>query len=349
MIYIERKRNIDKEEWIKIIQHLHLYDQLLNSSKIIIKLNLASGSTADSQRHVVSDFELLSDLIKNINSMNQNAEIYIAEGDSTGYGFAFLKFKHLELLDRLKLYKHINDKVKLLDLSRDVLKKIYYKRFKYFNDNDKQLWLSQTLLESDFIISMSNLKTHSITKYSGACKNLFGCLPESDKSVFHPFIDKVIHDVTIAIKPHLNIVDGFFAMEGNGPVQGNDLVLGYRCFSNNPVEADIYSSYSVGINPLSIKYLKYLCESTGMDKNDILNYRQKIKYRFKKPQLFLRIMNAIGLTLQKAGQAIAKFGHNIHSCNNLIVLIVTILRPILIKLFNIDTLKTIKKKFQKWY
>jgi uncharacterized protein (DUF362 family) len=312
-------------------------------------VNFASGTSADPKKHIVTDLRLLADVVENIVKTNPIATIYIAESDSTGYGFAYLKFEHLELPESLGLNDSGLDNVQLLDLSRDKLSKVESKQFKYFASPDRQLWLSQTLMTSDFIISLSNLKTHSVTAYTGACKNLFGCLPDFDKSIYHPHIHKVIHDVTLAVMPTLSIVDAFYSMERNGPCSGHDISLGYRVFSDNAVEADIQAALSVGIKPISVKYIRYLSDTTGYSarKESIKSHDNVIV--LKKPQLFLRIMNFIGLAVQRIGQGISSFGHAIHTCNNPIVLVVTIMRPFLIRVFDMDKLKSMKKKFQKWY
>ena len=349
MTLINDTRRIDHKTWIGILDGLSLRDKLRRATNIIIKVNFASGTSADPQKHIISDLKFLADIIENIAEINPAAVIYIAESDSTGYGFAYLKFDHLDLPGSLGLRESVLACVRLLDLSRDKIVKMQSKQFRYFNNSDRQLWLSETLMTADFIISLSNLKTHSITAYTGACKNLFGCLPDFDKSIYHPYIHKVIHDVTLAVRPALNIVDAFYGMERNGPCLGSDISLGYRVFSDNPLEADINATLSVGIKPSSVKYIRFLSKSTGL-----LMTKEGIKYNgnvtvLRKPQLFLRVMNFLGLLAQRIGQGISSFGHSIHTCNNPIVLAVTIARPLLIKLFDVDKLKSLKKKFNKWY
>ena len=111
-------------------------------------------------------------------------------------------------------------------------------------------------------MSLSNSKTHMRTGFTGACKNLFGCLPALDKSLYHPQIHKVIHDLTIAISPQLSIVDAFYAMEGNGPSEGRAIDCGYLVFSSDATEADLCASESAGLIPAQIKYLSYLVQTT---------------------------------------------------------------------------------------
>ena len=68
---------------------------------------------------------------------------------------------------------------------------------------------------------------------------------------------------------------------------------------------------------------------------------------YKKPGMFLRVMNKIGLVIQKFGLHLETFGHRIHSCPTFMILIITIVRPILLKIFDYEKLKKWKRKVLK--
>lgn len=325
------------------MEKLGIKEQLTKASTILIKPNFAAGTYVDPKTHVISDMELLKSTIEFFFEANPNATIYIAESDSTGYGFAFLKFEHLNLPGCLNLKPEVLKRVKLLDMTRDRLEKVEDDRLLLYTTIDRQLWLSETLLHSDFIVSLSNLKTHAVTGYTGACKNLFGCLPDFDKSVNHPRIHKVIHDLVIAICPDLNVVDAFYGMERNGPVQGIDVNTGYRVFSEDAVEADIYAASTIGYQPQKVDYLRKLAKTKGVQ---IKSSAEVIK-QYEKVGIFLRVMNTIGLFFQRCGQSIANFGHRIHSCPTPLVLMITVFRPMLLKVFDYEKLKAWKRKILK--
>ena len=343
MIYLNKNREISFEEWRKIVTSLNLREKLDQARSIVIKPNFAAGTYADPKTHVMTDLRLLRSCIVFLADENPQAIIYIAEADSTCYGFAYLKFEHLGLPGSLDLPVSLMERVRLLDMSRDCLVKCCDAKFRLYTSIDRQLFLSKILMESDFFISLSNLKTHAVTGYTGACKNLFGCLPDFDKSVNHPRISKVIHDLVVAIKPNLNIVDAFYGMERNGPVQGKDVDSCYRVISDNAVEADIYAAKTIGYPTKKIGYLKLLCKTFGMT----LESDAKVVKKYAKPALFLRLMNAMGVAIQGFGQSMALFGHRIHSCPTPIALIITIARPILLKFFDYEKLKVWKRRIFK--
>lgn len=343
MIYINRNRAISYEEWIQIVKKLGLFTKLQNARSVVIKPNFAAGTYVDPTTHVMTDQELLHSAIEFVHTLNPEALIYIAESDSTGYGYAFLKFEHLALPRSLHLSASAEKKVGLLDMSRDRLIHVEDKRFIRYVNIDSQLWLSKTLREADFIINLSNLKTHTVTGYTGACKNLFGCLPDAEKYHNHPFIHQTIHDLVLAIRPDLNVVDAFYGMERNGPVQGIDVDTGYRVFSNDPLEADIYAATTIGYQPKKVKYLRLL--SKTLDKTTESD--ATLIKEYQKASGFVRTMNAVGLGIQRVGLAVETFGHRIHTCHNVVNLCITISRPVLLRLFDYEKLKAWKRKLLK--
>ena len=171
MICLNNNREIQFDEWQRIITSLNLSERLENAGSIVIKPNFAAGTYSNPNTHVMSDLSLLQSCVRFLLECNPKAVIYIAESDSTGYGFAYQKFEHLGLPDSLNLPPMSLNRIRMLDLSRDRLVRIENELFKHYVTIDHQLWLSRILMDSDFKISLSNLKTHAVTGYTGACKN----------------------------------------------------------------------------------------------------------------------------------------------------------------------------------
>jgi uncharacterized protein (DUF362 family) len=313
VVYIDNKPDLSMFDFQNILYELDLNNIYKNSRMIVIKVNLTSGSYIESSSHAITSMEFLKKLIIFILDSDPLKEIYIAESDDSNYGYAFLKFEHLNIPQIFELNEEQQKRVHILDLSRDRLKRVQNHSFKYFTDK-KQLWLSETLLKSDFTISLTNLKTHREVVFTGACKNLFGVLPEGSKWIYHPWIHNVIHDTVIAVKPSLSIVDGFYAMEGSGPVKGEPVDLGFRLWSDDPVQADIQACNMVGIKALSIKYLILLSSTLKLDhlKNEKC---EVIKKQIKRPRRNLCI--PIGLFIQSMGTYMQQFGCRVRSCSNL--------------------------------
>lgn len=317
-----------------ILKTLNQFECLRSAKNIIIKPNFAAGNQIDPNSHVVSDLNFILNLISFIKRINPYTNIRIAESDSTLYGFSFLKFQNLGI-SQLNI-----PGVSTLDLSRDILVKVNIPNARYFKNIDHQLWISKSLIESDFIISLANLKTHSITLFSGACKNLFGCLPNMNKEIYHIKLNDVIYDLVNAIRVNLSIVDGFFGLEENGPVQGLPVNLNFRVFSSSPICADIASCNAVGINFRKVKHLNLLYSSNPfpIDKEF---HKEEIIRKILLPPLWVRFFNFLGLFIQSIGYIIYDLGNRIHNADSPLQFIFILIRPVLLRFFKIETL-------QKW-
>lgn len=86
--------------------------------------------------------------------------------------------------------------------------------------------LPETVLSVDKIIYLPKLKTHYITKMTGAVKSAHGLQVDQEREKFHrENLHHKLVDLLRAIRPHLCIVDAITVMEGQGPAFGNPLDL----------------------------------------------------------------------------------------------------------------------------
>ena len=120
---------------------------------------------------------------------------------------------------------------------------------------NKKFTIAKGVLESDGLISISKLKTHGLSKMTGAVKNQFGCIPGPLKGEFHvklPDINKfakMLVDLNRFLKPRLFIMDGIYAMEGNGPRGGRPKKMNVLLFSSDPIALDATACRIVNLNP----------------------------------------------------------------------------------------------------
>ncbi len=119
----------------------------------------------------------------------------------------------------------------------------------------KQFEIAVGALEADGIVSLSKLKTHALTRMTGAVKNLFGCIPGMLKGEFHGRLTDVerfsamLVDLNRLLRPRLHIMDGIVAMEGNGPHNGRPRALRSLLFSTDPVALDAVMCRLVHLEP----------------------------------------------------------------------------------------------------
>lgn len=109
--------------------------------------------------------------------------------------------------------------------------------------------------EADFVISVAKMKTHGLTYYTGAVKNLFGVVPGLIKPVYHAkFPDKVafcemIVDLCELVSPGFSVIDGIVGMQGKGPSGGSAKEAGVLLASRNPHAADLAALRVMGLDP----------------------------------------------------------------------------------------------------
>ena len=123
------------------------------------------------------------------------------------------------------------------------------------------LYLPETLLDADLVVSMPKLKTHHWAGVTLSLKNMFGCLPGSvygwPKNVLHwAGIDESILDINSTLPgARFAIVDGIVGMEGNGPIQGDPKRCGALVFGSDAVAVDATAARLMTIDPRRIRYL----------------------------------------------------------------------------------------------
>jgi uncharacterized protein (DUF362 family) len=131
------------------------------------------------------------------------------------------------------------------------------------------LYLPETLLDADLVVSMPKLKTHKWVGATLAMKNMFGIVPGSvygwPKNVLHWHgVGASIIDVNAALTmPRFNIVDGIIGMEGNGPIQGDARQSGVLVFGADAVAVDATCARLMGLEPARMQYLQQAGEFLG--------------------------------------------------------------------------------------
>lgn len=107
------------------------------------------------------------------------------------------------------------------------------------------------IINADVIVNLCKLKSHSLTRMSGAVKNTFGTIPGLTKFEYHArFSDyadfnKMLVDLSAMLHartPMLDLCDAIIGMEGNGPTGGMPRKIGCILASRNPFALDTLAS-----------------------------------------------------------------------------------------------------------
>ncbi|MFT8888828.1 MAG: DUF362 domain-containing protein [Ethanoligenens sp.] len=122
------------------------------------------------------------------------------------------------------------------------------------------------IAEADVVISAAKLKTHAMTGFSGAVKNLFGSVPGLMKPEFHyRFPDKkdfghMLVDLCETVKPTFAFIDGIVGMEGNGPSGGKPKAAGITGAALNPYALDLVMARIIGFSAAEVPTLSTAIE-----------------------------------------------------------------------------------------
>lgn len=126
----------------------------------------------------------------------------------------------------------------------------------------KKLSILTPVAEADVVINIAKLKTHGMMVYTGAVKNLFGCIAGLSKAEYHfkmsdydEFANSVI-DICLAAKPTFHILDAVVGMERDGPTSGDPKHMGLLLSSPNPFELDLAALAIIQVSPQRVPVLK---------------------------------------------------------------------------------------------
>jgi uncharacterized protein (DUF362 family) len=128
--------------------------------------------------------------------------------------------------------------------------------------------LPKTLVKADSLVDVPVMKTHEFTTYSGAIKNLFGCIPNDRRIFLHPNFDMALHDLLVLLKPKFVIMDATVSMEGNGPNRGIAIPMNLILASNNLLATDKLCTEIMGIDWNDISYLKFIDKYLQREKTE---------------------------------------------------------------------------------
>ena len=155
----------------------------------------------------------------------------------------------------------------------------------------KKLLLPKTLLDADAIIDLPLMKTHEFVMYSGAIKNLFGCVPSNRRIYLHPRLPEVLYRLYTLLQPQLTVMDARVGIEGNGPTKGKPVKMDLLLTSNCALATDIVAASIMSLNWRET-YLNYIAQRTDL-REDAINVRglqvSDVAREFEPPKIDLPV------------------------------------------------------------
>ncbi len=127
--------------------------------------------------------------------------------------------------------------------------------------------ISRLPFEVDHIINLPKLKTHQLTRMTGAVKNMFGVVPGFRKGELHARAPIPAHFARFVLSifrrviPSWNIMDAVVAMEGNGPSSGSPRHVGALMVSKDALALDCIAAKLIGMEPFRLPIFQAAIEA----------------------------------------------------------------------------------------
>lgn len=118
---------------------------------------------------------------------------------------------------------------------------------------DEKMYIAKPIFDADIVINLPKLKTHSATIYTGAVKNVFGCIPGLRKAMYHKIapvkedFGEILVDIHETSKFNLHIMDGIISMQGEGPTAGSVYNANKILISEDPLALDTVAIKMLGM------------------------------------------------------------------------------------------------------
>ena len=213
------------------------------SARILLKPNFNSNFNALTGN--TTDMRLLAAVIEFLQGKGYS-NLVLGEGTSSGFVREGISVIHRLRADRLAAQYG----VEIMDLNA------WPQSVDVPLENGVVVQVADLLAESDFVINMPKLKTHYEVGMSVCLKNLIGtCIGRENKKKIHGSLARNIVHLNEAIRPHLHIVDGLIAMEGDGPSRGTPVNYGKVIIGTDPFRLDYLCARLIGFPRDEVKTL----------------------------------------------------------------------------------------------
>src|SRR6056297_331119 len=248
-----------------LLQELGGLQNFINDGdRVVFKINLLMGKAPEAA--VTTNPEFIRALAKKVKELG--AEVIIADSPGGPFNDKLLKRAY----QKSGLFEMAAEEGLKLNYNTDS-KKHEYKAGKI----NKSFQLASYLEDADVIINLPKLKTHGLTMYTGAVKNLFGCIPGILKAEYHLRMQSVydfsrmLNDLALLVKPDLTIMDAVIGMEGEGPSNGMAKSFNYLLASKSPFYLDLAAVKIIGIDKASkVPSIKAAYEDNIIFEDDLI-------------------------------------------------------------------------------
>lgn len=248
----------DQDRYHTVSRALHLIQSdiaatLTQPRRILIKPNFVYDSKQLCATHVDTTRAIIDFL-----QAFDPKEVIIAESSAQSATRAFTNYQYHQLAHEYG--------IELIDLDDDAYDEAtIFTRLRDGRFGTTTVRVSKTILEAEYRISPAVMKTHDTVIVTLSLKNIvMGAV--LDKTRMHQGYEAMnlnLYTIAKRIPVDLAVIDGWQAMEGNGPVRGTALDARTVLASTDFIATDIIGAEVMGFNPENIGYLQYAAGRYG--------------------------------------------------------------------------------------
>jgi len=214
---------------------------------VLVKPNLITSNTYETG--ITTDPIVIEAVIRSVQDLDKRVIVVETEGGITSPDDAIVETGMMDIINRLGSeyvnMRKLEDKVELVVEEPRKIKKFKVAR----------------IATESAIITVPSMKTLHHTVITMGLKNMFGMLTTRAKYPMHRHgMNNVIYDICKTLPPTLSVIDGFYGKSGRGPWKGTPVKMDTIIASTDPVAADATGARCIGIDPMTIDYVRWLHE-----------------------------------------------------------------------------------------
>lgn len=112
------------------------------------------------------------------------------------------------------------------------------------------------LEETDVLVTVPVLKTHTHTRVSLGLKNLWGCIPSIHRLLYHYALNDILVGLARLFRPKMSVLDGIWGLDGLGPMYGDPIYLNTFVVSADLGAGEIVGCRLMGIDHRGVEHLR---------------------------------------------------------------------------------------------
>ncbi len=255
-VVIQECKNYEPENVIEkinaAVEILGGWDKFVKPhDKVLLKVNLIGPKTSESA--AVTHAEFVRAMVRILKGRNCNVWI----GDSSGGAIAGIAPTAQSF--KVAGYERVAEEegAEIKNFDREGVFTV-----KPESRCEETMHIARPMVDADVVINLPKLKTHSAQIFSGAVKNVFGCIPGLKKAKYHKMapnpndFGQIICDIHKATQIRLHIMDGILAMQGEGPTAGSIYQADKILVSEDPLALDAVAAKMVEIGVEDVPILE---------------------------------------------------------------------------------------------